>query len=100
MEPARDGAYAHGLFVEGARWDVQAGVLDDAIMKQLYPPLPLILIKAQTQGKDEARDIYPCPVYMTQDRGPTYVFTAGLKTKAPPIKWVLAGVSLLMDVSG
>jgi dynein heavy chain len=37
---------------------------------------------------------------MTQDRGPTLVFTAGLKTKAAPIKWVLAGVALLMDVSG
>ena len=78
----------------------QAGVLDDAIMKQLYPPLPLLLVKAATQGKDETRDIYPCPVYMTQDRGPTFVFTAGLKTKAPPIKWVLAGVALLLDVSG
>ena len=100
VEAARDGAYATGLFVEGARWDPQSGVLDDAIMKQLYPPLPLILIKAQTQGKDEARDVYQCPVYMTQDRGPTFVFTAGLKTKANPIKWVLAGVALLMDVSG
>jgi len=100
VEAARDGAYATGLFVEGARWDAAAGVLDDAVMKQLYPALPLILIKAATQGKEEARDIYPCPVYMTQDRGPTFVFTAGLKTKAAPIKWVLAGVALLMDVSG
>ena len=86
--------------MEGARWDLQSGVLDDAIMKQLYPQMPLLLIKAATQGKEEARDIYPCPVYMTQDRGPTYVFTAGLKTKAPPTKWILAGVALLMDVSG
>ena len=100
VEAARDGAYVNGLFVEGARWDLQSGVLDDAIMKQLYPQMPLLLIKAATQGKEEARDIYPCPVYMTQDRGPTYVFTAGLKTKAPPTKWILAGVALLMDVSG
>ena len=85
--------------MEGARWDAAAGVIDDAIMKQLYPQMPLILIKAATAGKDEARDIYACPVYMTQDRGPTFVFTAGLKSKAPPIKWVLAGVALLMDCS-
>jgi len=96
----RDGAYVNGLFCEGARWDSQAGVLDDAIMKQLYPVFPLILVKAATQEKGEARDIYPCPVYQTQDRGPTFVFTAGLKTKAPPLKWILAGVCLLMDVDG
>ena len=96
---ARDGAFTSGLFLEGARWDSAAGVLDDAIMKQLYPAMPLILVKAATAGKDEARDIYACPVYQTQDRGPTFVFTAGLKTKAPPIKWVLAGVALLMDCS-
>jgi dynein heavy chain len=99
VEAARDGAYTNGLFMEGARWDAAAGVIDDAIMKQLYPQMPLILIKAATAGKDEARDIYACPVYMTQDRGPTFVFTAGLKSKAPPIKWVLAGVALLMDCS-
>lgn len=99
VEPARDGAYVHGLFVEGARWDAAAGVLEDAVMKQLYPPLPLLLVKAATAGKDDARDVYQCPVYQTQDRGPTFVFNAGLKTKAPPIKWVLAGVALLMDVS-
>ena len=69
-------------------------------MKQLYPPLPLIIVKAATASKDDARDVYACPVYQTQSRGPTFVFTAGLKTKAPPIKWVLAGVALLMDVSG
>jgi len=104
-EGTRDGAYISGLFVEGARWDAQAGVLDDAIMKQLYAPMPLILVKAATQEKGEARDIYQCPVYQTLDRGSTragpagtYVFTAGLKTKAPPIKWVLAGVALIMDV--
>ena len=96
---ARDGAYTSGLFLEGARWDSNAGILDDAIMKQLYPELPIVLIKAATAGKDEGRDIYACPVYMTQDRGPTFVFTAGLKTKAPPLKWVLAGVALLMDCS-
>lgn len=104
-EGTRDGAFISGLFVEGARWDTQAGVLDDAIMKQLYAPMPLILIKAATQEKGEARDIYPCPVYQTLDRGSTragpagtYVFTAGLKTKAPPVKWVLAGVALIMEV--
>ena len=99
--PTREGAYIHGLFVEGARWDAQAGTLDDAQIKELYPPMPVILVKAATQDKGgESRDVYQCPVYQTQVRGPTYVFVAGLKTKASPSKWTLAGVALLMDVVG
>ena len=94
----RDGAYIHGLYVEGARWDVGAGGLEDAVMKQLYPPMPVVLVKAATQDKMDARDVYPCPVYKTQQRGPTFVFTAGLKTKAGASKWVLAGVALILDV--
>ena len=46
----------------------------------------------------EAHDLYQCPVYKTPQRGPTYVFTAALKTKLAANKWVLAGVALLMDV--
>tara|TARA_B100000795_G_scaffold179078_1_gene135519 strand:- start:289 stop:1461 length:1173 start_codon:yes stop_codon:yes gene_type:complete len=94
----RDGAYIHGLYVEGARWDVGGGTLEEAVIKQLYPPMPVVLVKAATQDKMDARDIYPCPVYMTQQRGPTFVFTAGLKTKASATKWVLAGVALILDV--
>jgi len=94
----RDGAYIHGLYVEGARWDVGGGTLEEAVIKQLYPPMPVVLVRAATQDKMEARDIYPCPVYMTQQRGPTFVFTAGLKTKASATKWVLAGVALILDV--
>ena len=94
----REGAYVHGLYLEGARWDVGAGMLEESQLKALYPPLPVVLIKAATQDKMDARDIYACPVYKTQQRGPTFVFAAGLKTKAPPAKWVMAGVALLMDV--
>jgi len=37
---------------------------------------------------------------MTVARGSNYVFTAQLKTKFHPDKWVLAGVALIMDVEG
>lgn len=40
-----------------------------------------------------------CPCYKTQRRGDSYVFTAGLRTKAPPTKWVLAGVVLTMEAA-
>jgi len=94
----RDGAYIYGLYVDGARWDVQQGTLEDAYMKELYPKLPVVLVKATPADKAPAGDLYNCPVYKTQFRGPTYVFAAGLKTKVPAAKWVMAGVALLMTV--
>lgn len=60
--------------------------------------MPPPLASAHAQAGKELRDIYRCPVYKTQSRGPTYVFTAGLRTKLPPAKWVLAGLALVMDV--
>ena len=78
--------------------EIAAAILDDALPKQLYPPMPVVLVKAAAQDKAEARDVYACPVYKTQQRGPTFVFTAGRRTKAGPAKWVLAGVALILDV--
>ena len=48
--PTRDGAYIHGLFAEGARWDTNTNTLEDALVKQLYPPLPVVLVKSAMQS--------------------------------------------------
>ncbi|XP_023385619.1 dynein heavy chain 9, axonemal [Pteropus vampyrus] len=96
--PPREGAYIHGLFMEGARWDAQAGIITEAKLKDLTPPMPVMFIKAIPADKQDCRSVYPCPVYKTCQRGPTYVWTFNLKTKENPSKWVLAGVALLLQV--
>jgi len=102
---SRDGAYGSGFQMEGARWDTTTGQIEDAILKQLYCPMPVVLIKAGMMDKGAGRDIFDCPAYKTLTRNPVdgkptggYIFTAGLKTKQPANKWILAGVSLFMDV--
>eukprot|EP00071_Canis_lupus_P020266 XP_013968708.1 dynein heavy chain 9, axonemal [Canis lupus familiaris] len=95
--PPREGAYIHGLFMEGACWDIQAGIITDAKLKDLTPPMPVMFIKAIPADKQDHRSVYPCPVYKTCQRGPTYVWTFNLKTKEKPSKWVLAGVALLLQ---
>jgi dynein heavy chain len=95
---SKEGAYVNGLSIEGARWDDKAGALDDSKPKELFAILPVIQIKAVTVDKAEVKDSYLCPVYKTQQRGHTYVFTANLKSKAQVSKWILAGVGILMDV--
>ncbi|KAL7641741.1 UNVERIFIED_CONTAM: hypothetical protein RMT77_007615 [Armadillidium vulgare] len=96
--PPREGAYIHGLFLEGASWDIENSILVDSKLKDLYPQMPVFHIKAITQDKCESRNIYECPMYKTRQRGPTYVWTLGLKTKEKPSKWVLGGVALLLQV--
>uniref|UniRef100_A0A803VV29 Dynein axonemal heavy chain 17 n=1 Tax=Ficedula albicollis TaxID=59894 RepID=A0A803VV29_FICAL len=95
--PPREGSYVHGLFMEGARWDVAAGSIADARMKELTPEMPVILLRAIPVDRMDTTNVYECPVYKTRTRGPTYVWTFNLKTKEKAAKWVLAGVALLLE---
>jgi dynein heavy chain len=95
---SRDGAFITGLCLEGARWHLQQGVLEKSNPREMYCPMPIINCKAALSTGKPDPGCFNCPVYKTQQRGPTYVFTANLKTKAPPAKWVLAGVVLIMDI--
>ncbi|KAI1899529.1 hypothetical protein AGOR_G00062730 [Albula goreensis] len=97
-QPAREGAYVYGLYMEGARWDIQGGNITEARLKELTPSMPVIFVRAIPNDRQETRNIYECPVYKTKLRGPTYVWTFHLKTKERPAKWVLAGVALLLSV--
>jgi dynein heavy chain len=98
--PSKEGgAFIHGLFMEGARWDDKAGTVEESRPKELYAKMPVVLVRAVQYTGIESKDTYVCPVYKTQDRGPTFVFTAGLRTKSPAAKWILGGVGLLMDVA-
>merc|ERR1711998_127653 len=67
-QPSRDGAFIHGLTLEGCRWDEKAGVLDDSKPKELFTGLPVILIRAVTADKAELKDAYRTPVYKTERR--------------------------------
>ncbi|KAL0479464.1 dynein heavy chain [Acrasis kona] len=95
---AREGAYVSGFFLEGATWDEKKNSLVESKLKELYPKMPIIHIKAMQVEKSDPKSFYDCPVYKIQDRGPDYVFCCKLKTKDPPSKWILGGVSMLLDV--
>uniref|UniRef100_H0X4M8 Dynein axonemal heavy chain 17 n=1 Tax=Otolemur garnettii TaxID=30611 RepID=H0X4M8_OTOGA len=96
--PPREGSYVYGLFMEGARWDTQTGVIAEARLKELTPAMPVIFIKAIPVDRMDTKNIYECPVYKTRIRGPTYVWTFNLKTKEKAAKWILAAVALLLQV--
>lgn len=56
--------------------------------------------QASLEVKREDNNTYICPVYLTVQRGPTFVFNAQLRTKLPPAKWILGGVAMILDVGG
>jgi len=96
-EHARDGAYICGLNMEGAGWSIQNNCICEAEPRQMFFPMPVVNTKAVLAEKMEKRGIFQCPVYQTQQRGPTFIFQAPLKTKDPSAKWVLAGAVMIMD---
>ncbi|KAM6240342.1 dynein axonemal heavy chain 9 isoform 3-T3 [Spheniscus humboldti] len=77
---------------------LKTGIITDSRLKELTPAMPVIFIKAIPADKQDIRNMYPCPVYKTRQRGPTYVWTFNLKTRENPSKWVLAGVALLLQI--
>ena len=89
------GTLIHGLFMEGARWDIEENSIADSKPKDLYPTMPVLHIIGVTVDKFDSSGRYDCPIFSTTIHGPTFIFSGPLKTKDPPYKWVLAGVTMV-----
>lgn len=75
---AKDGAYAYGFLLDGAAWEENAGVMEDARPLKMYTTMPVCLCRSEkiNPNMDKNQGFYKCPVYRTEMRGPTYIFTA------------------------
>eukprot|EP00927_Polykrikos_kofoidii_P016938 TRINITY_DN17697_c0_g4_i1.p1 TRINITY_DN17697_c0_g4~~TRINITY_DN17697_c0_g4_i1.p1 ORF type:complete len:2583 (+),score=405.07 TRINITY_DN17697_c0_g4_i1:3-7751(+) len=64
------GCIIHGIFMEGARWDSQAGVVADSYPSVLYSKLPPVLIVPSNSlvEKRDTSSLYPSPLYTTSER--------------------------------
>ena len=96
---ARDGAYISGLMIDGARWNINASVIEESLSREMICPMPVVNCRAVMFDKlEKGPGVYRAPVYKTTQRGPTWVFTAGLRSRAPAAKWVLAGCAVILEV--
>jgi dynein heavy chain len=59
---AREGAYVSGFFLEGATWDEKKNSLVESKLKELYPKMPIIHIKAMQVEKSDPKAYFDCPV--------------------------------------
>jgi dynein heavy chain len=104
-EAPADGIYVSGLWIDGARWDGAAGVLDAAPPGVMHSPLPVVHF-APVQDYEPPGDDYQCPLYKTSSRAGV-LSTTGQSTNfvlcvSLPVRpgsssdyWVLQGVALL-----
>merc|ERR1711964_729159 len=91
--PPKDGAYVHGLFLEGAKWDLERGCLAPQEKKVLIYDLPILEIIPQEVSKLKLVGTFRTPVYVTRDRrnaaGVGLVMEADLASDKHPSHWVL-----------
>ncbi|TPX68902.1 hypothetical protein SpCBS45565_g02819 [Spizellomyces sp. 'palustris'] len=103
-----EGAYINGIFLEGARWDIEENSIVESYPRVLYDALPIIWLKPGEKSKFESKDTYDCPVYKTSARRGTlsttghstnYVMSMRIPTKAPEEQWIRRGVAGLLQLN-
>ncbi|RLU20605.1 hypothetical protein DMN91_007218 [Ooceraea biroi] len=95
------GCYVHGLYLEGARWDVEEYCLKRSHPKVLIEELPILTIIPIEVHKRKLQNTFKTPVYITSNRrdalGAGLVFEAYLTTPEHISHWVLQGVCLVLN---
>jgi dynein heavy chain len=95
------GCYIQGLYLEGAKWNMDADALDYQDPKELVVEMPIVQLVPVEANKLKLRGTLRTPVYVTQMRrnamGVGLVFEADLKTNLHISHWVLQGVGLVLN---
>ena len=111
QQPAKEGAFTYGLFLEGARWNSDtadnAGCLMEPLPMELYADMPTLHFKPveAANKKKVGKGTYMCPLYMyplrtgSRER-PSYVATVELKSGlGTPEFWTKRGTALLLSLA-
>ncbi|VDN09067.1 unnamed protein product [Dibothriocephalus latus] len=95
------GCFVHGLFLEGAAWNLQNKCLERQNPKKLIQALPVLRVSVAESHKLQRHNTYKAPVYVTSARrdamGVGLVFEADLASREHPSHWILQGVCLLLN---
>eukprot|EP00884_Botryococcus_braunii_P014223 jgi/Botrbrau1/22801/Bobra.0132s0126.1 len=104
LEPAKEGVYVKGIFLDGAGWDHDNGCLCEPKPMQLVVAMPILLFRPTAEKQVGAKGIYECPLYMTSQRASVtgesqQLLRVDLKAgAAEPLHWVLRGTALLLSL--
>jgi dynein axonemal heavy chain len=101
-----DGVYVYGLYMDGARWDMENQVIADSHLNQLQSRMPIIHFKPVVEGSIPP-NTYECPVYKTSVRAgvlsttgqsTNFVVSVHLPSTNKSDYWVLKGAALLCQL--
>ena len=104
---AYDGVYVYGLFLEGARWDMDEKLILEQQPGELYCQMPVIHFLPVVDYESPPED-YQCPVYKTSVRAgelsttgqsTNFILSVDLQTEDPPDSWTLKGTALLCQLN-
>ena len=105
--PPDDGAYTHGLFLEGARMNEKV-LLDEALPKVLFSPMVVIMLKPAVSDQLAVYPHYNCPCYRTTERrgvlattghSSNFVMFIRVPTAIAQAHWITRGVALVNSLS-
>ncbi|XP_013399815.1 dynein heavy chain 10, axonemal-like [Lingula anatina] len=100
-ERAHQGCFVHGLYLEGAGWDIEKGCIIRQKPKELIQELPVLKVIPIEAHRLKLQNTLRTPVYVTSERrnamGVGLVFEADLFTTEHISHWVLQGVALSLN---
>lgn len=98
-----------GLFLEGARFDVEEGSLAESRPKELFTSYtPIWLCPVQDRPKPDPNTVLMCPCYKVLTRKGTlsttghstnFVTTFEVPTSVKPEHWIKRGVALFLALA-
>lgn len=101
-EPAENGIYVNGLFLEGSKWNFDSHKIDDPVAKELFSSLPILHLIPIIDRKEPEEGIYKCPVYKVTSRFGTlsttghstnFVMFVEIPSDREEDYWIKAGVA-------
>lgn len=105
-EPAPEGGYISGLYLEGCMYDTKEGILTNSRPRELYSRVPILWLKPVI-NKVQKVGVYHCPIYKTLARYGTlsttghstnFVMMYEIPTKDEDDKWIKAGVATFLSL--
>eukprot|EP00798_Chlamydomonas_sp_ICE-L_P022533 gene22533-29660_t len=103
-----DGCYIRGMFMEGARWDLETHQVGESRPKELFTDCPIVWLKPEQHRKKPTDGFYDCPVYKTLTRAGTlsttghstnFVMYLELPSDKEQSHWINRGLALFTDLA-
>lgn len=104
-EPPKDGAYITGLFLEGAKWNMEKMWMMEPDVMELACPMPILHFKPIQKRAKPPQNIFECPCYYYPVRGGTidrdsFMMKIDIRSgEYSPDFWVKRGAAILMSLA-